>query len=88
MVIEFPPGSTILIPSTSLHHSNTAIQTGEKRYSFMQYTAGRIFRWEEQGFQKSSEWYSSLSKEEKSAECRKGDECWVMGVGLFSKLSS
>ena len=54
----------------------------------MQYTAGGIFRWVEQGFQKSSEWYSSLSKEEKSAEHRKGDEHWAMGVELFSKLSS
>ena len=88
LVIKFPPGLTILIPSASLHHGNTAIQTGEKRYSFTQYTAGGIFRWVEQGFQKSSEWYSSLSKEEKSAEHRKGDERWAMGVGLFSKLSS
>ena len=88
LVIEFPPGSTILIPSASLRHGNTAIQTGETRYSFTQYTAGGIFRWVEQGFQKSSEWYSSLSKEEKSAEHRKGDERWAMGVGLFSKLSS
>ena len=27
--IDFPPGSTILIPSASLFHGNTAIQTGE-----------------------------------------------------------
>lgn len=38
------------------------------------HSASEIFRSVEQGFQKSSEWYSSLSKEEKSAEHRKGDE--------------
>ncbi len=40
LVIEFPLGSTILIPSAVLCHSNTAISRKETRYSFTQYTAG------------------------------------------------
>ncbi|KAK7433620.1 hypothetical protein VKT23_020675 [Stygiomarasmius scandens] len=44
LVIEFPPGATILIPSAYLKHSNTTIGPGERRYSFTQYTAGGIFR--------------------------------------------
>jgi hypothetical protein len=51
LVIRFPPGSTILIPSALLRHSNTAIQDGESRLSFTQYTAGGLFRWVDQGFQ-------------------------------------
>ena len=88
LVIEFPPGATILIPSASLRHGNTAIQAGETRYSFTQYTAGGVFRWVEQGFQKTTEWWKTLSKAERAMESERGKERWAMGVGLFSKLSS
>ncbi|KAJ7732503.1 hypothetical protein B0H14DRAFT_2580427 [Mycena olivaceomarginata] len=37
-------GSTILIPSALLRHSNTSIQRHEKRFSFTQYTPAGIFR--------------------------------------------
>jgi hypothetical protein len=30
LIIRFPPGSTILIPSTLIHHSNTSIHPHEK----------------------------------------------------------
>jgi hypothetical protein len=39
IVIEFPPGSTILISSGAIRHSNIAIRQSETRYSFTQYTA-------------------------------------------------
>ncbi|THU91984.1 hypothetical protein K435DRAFT_570644, partial [Dendrothele bispora CBS 962.96] len=45
MVIEFPPGWTILIPSSYLRHGNTAIAPDEKRFSFTQYTSGSLFRY-------------------------------------------
>ncbi|KAJ7118699.1 hypothetical protein C8R43DRAFT_901200 [Mycena crocata] len=45
LVIRFPPGSTIMIPSALLRHSNVCVQQGETRYSFTQYTAGGLFRW-------------------------------------------
>ena len=51
LVIRFPPGSIILIPSALLRHSNAAVQEGELRSSFTQYTAGGLFRWVNQGFQ-------------------------------------
>ncbi|KAJ7861332.1 hypothetical protein B0H13DRAFT_2568122 [Mycena leptocephala] len=38
LILEFPPGTTVLIPSAALFHSNIPI--GERRYSFTQYTAG------------------------------------------------
>lgn len=88
LVIEFPPGSTILIPSASLRHGNVSIQQGETRYSFTQYTAGGIFRWVNQGFQKTTEWRRKLNKEDKGREADMGAERWAMGVELFSKLNS
>ncbi|KAI0041097.1 hypothetical protein FA95DRAFT_1501905, partial [Auriscalpium vulgare] len=45
LVIEFPPGSTILIPSAIITHSNTPIQDGEFRQSFTQYVSGSLIRW-------------------------------------------
>ncbi|KAL0563055.1 hypothetical protein V5O48_019023, partial [Marasmius crinis-equi] len=49
LVIDFPPGSTVLIPSAVVTHSNTRIAEGDERTSFTQYTAGAIFRWADNG---------------------------------------
>ncbi|PBK66648.1 hypothetical protein ARMSODRAFT_989317 [Armillaria solidipes] len=38
LVLDFSPGSTILIPSAILRHSNTTIGRSKRRYSFTQYT--------------------------------------------------
>ncbi|KAJ7622443.1 hypothetical protein FB45DRAFT_753516, partial [Roridomyces roridus] len=43
LVIQFPAGASILIPSGCLDHGNTAIQEGEERYSMTQYAAGGLF---------------------------------------------
>ena len=50
LVIEFPPGSSMLVPSSILPHGNTPIQPGETRVSFTQYCAGGLLRWVEYGF--------------------------------------
>ncbi|PPR07287.1 hypothetical protein CVT24_010057 [Panaeolus cyanescens] len=50
MVIEFPRGSTILVPSAAFHHSNTMIDSSEKRLSITHYTTGGLFRWVENGY--------------------------------------
>ena len=51
LVIQFPPGSLILIPSATLRHGNTSIATDETRWSLTQYAAGGLFRWLKYGFQ-------------------------------------
>ena len=51
LLIEFPPGSLIFLPSAILRHANAAIAPHETRYSFTQYSAGGLFRWVECGFQ-------------------------------------
>ena len=50
MIVEFPPGSTIFLPSACISHSNTAVGEGERRYSITQYTSGGIMRWVACGF--------------------------------------
>ncbi|KAF8131775.1 hypothetical protein K438DRAFT_1694725, partial [Mycena galopus ATCC 62051] len=50
LVIRFPAGSTILIPSAILRHSNVPVQQHEKRFSVTQYSAGGLFRWIRNGY--------------------------------------
>ncbi|KAI0039300.1 hypothetical protein FA95DRAFT_1504356, partial [Auriscalpium vulgare] len=50
LVIEFPAGSTILIPSALITHSNASIQPGETRQSITQFCAGALIRWHAYGF--------------------------------------
>lgn len=83
IAIEFPPGSTIIIPSGSLRHSNIDILQDETRYSFTQYAAGGLFRWVEHGFQTEKSYKAGLNKEELKAE---GQRRWEEGVGMFSTL--
>ncbi|KAJ7673497.1 hypothetical protein B0H14DRAFT_2424000, partial [Mycena olivaceomarginata] len=45
LIIRFPAGCSVLIPSAVVTPSNTPIQAGEERYSIIQYSAGALFRW-------------------------------------------
>lgn len=49
VAIEFPPGSTILIPSALICHSNVPIQLSNTRFSLTQYTAGQLLSWIDNG---------------------------------------
>ncbi|KAL6297769.1 hypothetical protein BKA93DRAFT_831261 [Sparassis latifolia] len=66
LVIEFPPGSTILIPSALLRHGNLPIHGGECRQSFAQYCTGSLLRWVDYGFRTEAEFTSQdpCSKQE------------------------
>ncbi|KDR74716.1 hypothetical protein GALMADRAFT_70580, partial [Galerina marginata CBS 339.88] len=86
LVIEFPPGSTILIPSAVMAHSNIPVAPSETRYSFAQYSAGGLFRWVENKFQLTTEYYASLSDAEELAARKKDEERWEFGLSLLAKL--
>ena len=49
LVVEFPPGATILVPSGVIEHGNTPVTADETRVSITQYAAGGLFRWVEYG---------------------------------------
>ena len=87
LVIQFPPGSTVLIPSATLRHSNTRISSGEQRFSFTQYTAGGLFRWVDQGFQSSSVYYAHMDKASKEMASHEADAAWEKGLSMFSYLT-
>jgi hypothetical protein len=86
LVIRFPPGSTILIPSAILRHSNVAIQQGETRYSFTQYTAAGIFRYVYNGFRTDEEMeLKKMSDEERAQREADRKTRWLEGMKMYSK---
>ncbi|KAJ7429961.1 hypothetical protein B0H11DRAFT_1765935, partial [Mycena galericulata] len=50
LVIDFPSGAGMLIPSAFVTHGNTPIRPNETRFSLTQYAAGALFRWVKYGF--------------------------------------
>lgn len=87
LVINFPPGSTILIPSSVVMHSNTSIKPSEQRYSFTQYAAAGLFRWVSNGFC-SDKTFLEKSTPQEIAEWRELRRTrWTEGLDMFSTYS-
>ncbi|PPQ88428.1 hypothetical protein CVT25_011544 [Psilocybe cyanescens] len=83
LVIEFPPGATILLPSAVVVHSNVSISSEERRYSFVQYSAGALFRWVENNNQKAVDYYATLSSNQRDEQEQKNSERWKLGLSLL-----
>lgn len=82
MVIDFPAGSTILIPSALVVHSNTPLKTKqETRYSVVQYVAGGLFRWVENGFMTEQDRQSNLPNQQRQ------DNSWAKAAAMFTTIS-
>ena len=79
LIVRFPPGSVILLPSALVRHSNTPIAPHERRYSFAQYTSGGLFRWAYNGFKLGPRKLVEPGEVQQSR--------WVACVEMFSKLS-
>jgi hypothetical protein len=50
LILEFPAGACICLPSALITHSNIPTKESETRMSFTQYCPGEIFRFIENGF--------------------------------------
>ncbi|KAF9471426.1 hypothetical protein BDN70DRAFT_820016 [Pholiota conissans] len=88
IAVEFPSGSTALIPSAAITHSNVPIARHETRYSFTQFTAGGLFRWVDQGFQSTEKYTENLSAHEQAKDLKRQQERCKLALSLFSTLSS
>ncbi|KAJ7933004.1 hypothetical protein B0H13DRAFT_2262975 [Mycena leptocephala] len=86
LVIRFPPGSTVLIPSAIIRHSNVPVGAHKRRYSFTQYTVGGLFRWIRNGYRTDEGFEQSATPAEKAA--RKADDSrrWEAGVAMYSTV--
>ncbi|KAI0038096.1 hypothetical protein FA95DRAFT_1585512 [Auriscalpium vulgare] len=84
LIIEFPPGSTILLPSAVLTHSNTSIQPGETRRSFTQHFSGSLVRWWTYGMRTEE---AMAAEDPTLAEKLRREAAgrWREKLGLYSK---
>ncbi|KAJ7765191.1 hypothetical protein B0H16DRAFT_1454371 [Mycena metata] len=73
LIIRFPPGSTSLLPSAILCHSNLKIGPNETRFSFTQFTPAGIFRWVYNDFRTDKDINASKSTTQAEREQRKRD---------------
>lgn len=83
LVVEFPPGSVVLIPSSVVRHGNTPIGEGETRSSFTQYVSGHLLRFVLHGFRKESR----LSKREHAQFYGDINVRWEEALNMYSKLA-
>ncbi|KAJ7151900.1 hypothetical protein C8R43DRAFT_886530 [Mycena crocata] len=84
LVIRFPPGATILLPSALIRHSNVPIRAHEHRQSFTQYTAGGLFRWVRNGFKTDEIFEMEASAAEMAAREAERETRWEEGINMFS----
>jgi hypothetical protein len=74
LAVEFPPFSTILLPSAVLTHSNTSIGSTERRSSITQYNASGLFCW------------VAHDRSLKTGRKRSGKAWWDKPKHMFSRL--
>ncbi|KAJ7766009.1 hypothetical protein B0H14DRAFT_2403006, partial [Mycena olivaceomarginata] len=86
LVIRFPPGSTVFIPSAIIRHSNVGILSHEMRSSFTQYTAGGLFRWVRNGFMTDEDFEKKASSQEKAERSTEAATRWQDGINMFSVI--
>ncbi|KAF9473569.1 hypothetical protein BDN70DRAFT_817036, partial [Pholiota conissans] len=84
--VPLRPGATVLIPSALLEHSNAAILANEERFSFVQFSAGGLFRWVENGFQTEAAWRSKATQEEIRMRDADAHLRWARGLDMLSTI--
>ena len=85
LVIEFPPGALILLPSATITHANTPVSAHEMRVSFTQYMPGALCRYVDNGF-RTQEKYAEEDLEGFERMLTEKALRWEMGIGLWSTL--
>ncbi|KIK50091.1 hypothetical protein GYMLUDRAFT_51398 [Collybiopsis luxurians FD-317 M1] len=84
IVIRFPPGSSIIILSAILRHSNLPIQPGEKRYSITQYSAGALFRFAANGMKNDKDYLPTATPEQVEEYIRERRTRWEKSLKKFT----
>ncbi|EPQ52686.1 hypothetical protein GLOTRDRAFT_46965 [Gloeophyllum trabeum ATCC 11539] len=83
LIIEFPPGSTVFIPSALVRHSNIGVSMDETRFSLVQWMPGALCRWFDFGFKPAA----TFRKEHGSRATDAANEArWKEGLSLLPRL--
>jgi hypothetical protein len=67
-------------------HSNTPIKKEENRQSIVQYAAGGLYHWVENGFMSDKAWKAKATEEERRERKRQQSQRWRKGYGMFMKI--
>lgn len=86
LIIEFPPGSTIFIPSATITHGNTPINASETRTSFTQYTSGSIFRYVDNGMRTEAE-FKAEDEDGYIEKMKEKATRWEDGLNLWTRVA-
>jgi len=87
LAVQFPVGSTVLIPSGCIEHGNTPIGEGETRLSIAQYAAGGLFRWVAYGFRSVKFLLKTAAGTQLKNAIDKGAGVrWREGLAMFSTV--
>lgn len=87
LIVEFPSGSTVLIPSAVITHCNTPVEAHERRLSFTQFMPGEVLRFVDNGFRNEVDIRAADSKEYEEL-CKKKETRWEEGMAMWSTLES
>ncbi|KZV59066.1 hypothetical protein PENSPDRAFT_596114, partial [Peniophora sp. CONT] len=82
---KFPSGTTVLLSSAGLHHGNTRLAPGDKRYSFTQYFSGGLICWVAYGFHLVGP-ISDAERDRVDAEMGEGWEAQLARLLTWSNL--
>ncbi|GJF00970.1 hypothetical protein PsYK624_172740 [Phanerochaete sordida] len=83
LVIQFPPGCIIFIPSATLRHGNIPVGPEEVRSSWTLYASGGLFRWVDWGFKGEK----ALSKKEIRRVLAGQEKRWKNALKKFPHIS-
>lgn len=86
LVVEFPSGSTVLIPSAVLTHANVPVGEDEKRASFTQFCPGGLLRYIDGNFMTEKALKAASEGDFKKHQLSK-KERWQKGLKMWSTLT-
>ena len=82
LVVEFPIGASVLLPSAVIAHGNTRLGKSDDRASVTMYNAGGNIRWRDQGFRPQRTMTKREKREFDAAASLRLEEA----VNRFSKI--
>ncbi|KAJ7369101.1 hypothetical protein DFH08DRAFT_677844, partial [Mycena albidolilacea] len=85
LIVCFPPGCSILIPSAVVTHSNTPIQDGEEHFSLIQYSAGAPSHWVANRFQTDLSWRAFATAKDLAKQEEERKVCCAGAMKKFSR---
>ncbi|XP_006457718.1 hypothetical protein AGABI2DRAFT_215625 [Agaricus bisporus var. bisporus H97] len=87
VVVPFPHGSCILIPSAFLWHSNVPVPRDQGRASLTFYTPGGLFRFIRNDFRTEASLVDSLVKVDRELHDQDKQRGAKFGAALYSKFT-